>query len=239
MSAPGYDQLLIVQEFDTTLDQLHHRHANHPLRATLAESESNRQAHEATLEMIGAEQLEAERQRKRIDDEVATVQARRNDIETKLYDGSVTATKDLLALQEESGHLAQRQHDMEDDELEVMEQLEAIEARAAEARADLERAEQAVTANHAELEVALAEVDDQIQATSAERASAVVSIPAELLARYEALRSDMGGIAVAQLINNSCSGCHLSISAVEADRMKNLPDDEVINCDSCGRLLIR
>lgn len=239
MPAPGYDLLLIVQELDTTLDQLHHRHAHHPLRADLADAQADRQAKTTALELIGAEQIEAERQRKRIDDEVATVQARRNDIETKLYDGSVTATKDLLALQEESGHLAQRQHDMEDDELEVMEQLEGIEARASDARLQLERAEQSVTASQAELDVALAEVDTQIEATGVERAAAIVPIPGPLLARYEQLRSDMGGIAVAKLVNNSCSGCHLSVSAVEADRMKTLPDDAVITCDSCGRLLIR
>ncbi len=239
MSAPGYDQLLIVQDHDTKLDQLRHRHAHHPLRDELADLRARHRAQQAATDTVAAEQHDVDRQRKRVDDEVATVRARRADIERKLYDGSVTSTKDLLALQEESAHLLERQTSMEDDELELMEQLEGIEGRLATERAALDALALSITAKEAELAVALDGVDHEIVDTTAERAEAAGGVPAELLAKYDSLRTDMGGIAIARLVSNSCTGCHLALSAVEADRMKRLPDDAVVTCDSCGRILIR
>ncbi|MEZ5229358.1 MAG: C4-type zinc ribbon domain-containing protein [Acidimicrobiales bacterium] len=128
---------------------------------------------------------------------------------------------------------------MEDDELELMEQLEEIEARVDSANAECETTRQAITAKQTELEIALEEVDAQVVTNEAARAEAATVVPTELLVRYEQLRGDMGGVAVARLVSNSCSGCHLSLSAVEADKMKHLPDDAVVTCDSCGRILIR
>ncbi len=239
MSAPGYDQLLIVQDFDTTLDQLHHRHLHHPLREELAELEALLARQTAELDEVIAERNDVERDRKRIDDEVASVQARRDENEKKLYDGSVTATKDLLALQEESKHLGERQRSMEDDELELMEQLEGIQARVDAAAAVCEQTKQSITGTQTELAIALEEVGAQLAENATARADAVTAVPAELLTRYEQLRADMGGIAVARLVANSCTGCNLSLSAMAADRMKHLPDDAVVTCDSCGRILIR
>ncbi len=239
MSAPGYDQLLIVQEFDTALDQLRHRHAHHPLRSDLSELEATLATQRSELDLVGAELIEVERQRKRIDDDVESIRERRADIEKRLYDGSVTATKDLLALQEESQHLGERQTAFEDDELEVMEQLEGIQGVLDAKSSVYEQTQQAITATQTELDIALEDVDSQVAANITDRTEAVASVPAELLTRYEQLRADMGGIAVAQLVANSCTGCHLSLPAVAADRMKHLPDDAVVTCDSCGRILIR
>ncbi len=239
MSAPGYDQLLIVQDHDTKLDQLRHRHAQHPLRDELAELQTKHRARQVDTDAVAAEQHDVDRQRKRIDDEVATVRARRADIERKLYDGSVTSTKDLLALQEESAHLLERQTSMEDDELELMEQLEEIDGRLSSERAALDELALAITAKEAELAVALEGVEAEIVTVTSERVEAAGGVPAELLATYDSLRSDMGGVAIARLVSNSCTGCHLALSAVEADRMKRLPDDAVVTCDSCGRILVR
>lgn len=239
MSAPGHAQLLIVQELDTKLDQLRHRHAHHPIRATLAELADARDRAKAVADAIAVERHDVDRQRKRIDDEVATVRARRADIEKRLYDGSVTATKDLLAMQEESAHLGERQNAMEDDELELMEQIEAIDARLDAGLVEVERIEQQITGTRAELEVALADVEAEERASTQERLTASAEVPAGLLAHYDQLRADMGGIAVARFAGNSCTGCHLGLSAVAADRIKKLPDDAVVTCDSCGRILIR
>ncbi len=63
-------------------------------------------------------------------------------------------------------------------------------------------------------------------------------IDAELLARYEQLRHELGGIAVARLVGTNCGGCHLTLSAVELDRIRHEPGDAVVLCEECGRLLV-
>jgi predicted nucleic acid-binding Zn-ribbon protein len=64
-------------------------------------------------------------------------------------------------------------------------------------------------------------------------------VPAELLAEYERLRKALGGIGVARLNGNRCEGCHLTLSAMDVDRIRHEPDDVLIHCEECGRLLLR
>ena len=73
----------------------------------------------------------------------------------------------------------------------------------------------------------------------AARAEAASAVPVELMTTYEGLRVDFGGVAVARLSGATCDGCHMTMSAVAIDRIKKLPDDAVVTCDECGRLLIR
>ena len=70
-------------------------------------------------------------------------------------------------------------------------------------------------------------------------AAAADGVDAELLATYEGLRGELGGIAVARLVGSVCGGCHLGLSAVEVDRIKKQPPDALVRCDECGRLLVR
>ncbi len=93
------------------------------------------------------------------------------------------------------------------------------------------------------LESRIAEVESDIDADVAsitqERAAAVQGIPDDLLARYDKARSQLGGVAVARLVRGVCDGCHLTLPAVEVDRIKHLPLDEPVNCEECGRFLVR
>ncbi len=238
MASPAYEQLLVVQGHDTLVDQLRYRHAHHDLRGELAAIEAEIAQTESTMAEIQANHHELDRERKRLDDEVAKLQAKRDDINVKLYDGSVTATKDLLAMQGEAKSLAERQAGIEDEELEFMEQIEGVSELLSEAEVKRQALLDKASAVSADLDVKLAEVDAQISSETALRVAAIESVPAELLAAYEKLRSDMGGIAVAKLNGTICDGCHMTLSAVTVDRAKKAPDDAVIKCDECGRLLI-
>jgi len=64
-------------------------------------------------------------------------------------------------------------------------------------------------------------------------------VPAELLARYERLRAKLAGTGAARLVGESCGGCHLTLPAMEVDRIRRAPPDEVLTCDQCGRILVR
>jgi hypothetical protein len=60
----------------------------------------------------------------------------------------------------------------------------------------------------------------------------------DLLARYEQLRSKLGGTGAARLVGASCSGCHLTLSSMELDRVRKAASDAVITCEQCGRILV-
>lgn len=239
MAAPAYEQLLVVQELDTTMDQRRHRIAHHPMKDEIAAIDAQVVDVAETVAEVEARQHELQRNLKRLADEVAMIDEKRSHVDGKLYDGSVTATKDLLALQDEARMLLDRKNGIEDDELELMESLEQVDtelapsvARREELAAERERLEEALTIDTAELEVDLAAVETQ-------RSAAAAEVPPDLLAHYDRLRVDFGGVAVARLVGSTCDGCHMTLSAVAIDQIKKQPEDAVVTCDDCGRLLIR
>ncbi len=83
------------------------------------------------------------------------------------------------------------------------------------------------------------QLDAELAGVLAERAQVAADVEPELLSEYEVLRPKLGGIAIARLVGGSCGGCHLSLSAVEVDRLKRLPPEEPAWCEECGRLLAR
>lgn len=238
MASPAYAQLLVVQGHDTLIDQLRHKHATHTLRSELVDIETEIAAVDSVIEGIEKRRHDLDRERKRLDDEVAKVRRKRDELNTKLYDGSVTDTKDLLAMQEEVKHMAERQTGLEDEELDFMEKIEEVSTELAGNLAKRQALQETHDAKTVFLEAALEEIDSEVASEIVLRAESAAEVPAELLAAYDRLRADFGGIAVAKLNGSSCDGCHMTLSAVTVDRFNQAAPDAVINCDECGRLLI-
>lgn len=239
MAAAGFEQLLRTQELDTRLAQIDHARAHHRLRDEIARVQAHAAEVAARVQGERDERHALERDQKRLDDEVAMIDAKRKDIEAKLYDGSVTATKDLLALQEESKHLAERKHSLEDAELEIMERIEELQTVLDAAQTEVDQDEATAATLAGELEEALTELDSEAVAVTAERDVVVADVPSDLLAAYEALRSSQGGIVVARLEAGACQACHLNLSAVTVDKIGKLAADAVVHCDQCGAILVR
>lgn len=232
-------QLLAVQQMDTRLDQLRHRLAHHPARQAVREAEQ--ELARARTERAGAEHARDEllREQRRWDDEVAKVAARRAEIDQSLYGGTVTAPKELVALQADADSLQRRQRELEDHELEVMEQVEAASSSVEERSAAVTAIEERLEGLAQELTAATAEIEVEADQVSQERAEAAAPLPADVLQRYDALRAELGGVAVARLNGSTCDGCHLSLPAVEVDRIRKLPPDALVLCEECGRILVR
>jgi len=239
MASTAYEQILTVQGLDLKLRQLQHRHANHPARQELAATDAQLAEIDEVLAQVDDRHHDLERQRKRLEDEAASIKEKRADIDGKLYGGEITASKELLALQDEATMLLGKQTELEDQELEMMESLETIDAERSQTAAN-----RSTLAQHrAELESALneglAEIDAEVVDVQARRKEAADSAEGPLLERYEALRDQFDGVAVARLVNGACDGCHIRLSAVAVDQMGKMADDAVVTCEGCGRMLVR
>lgn len=239
MAAPAYEQLLIVQELDTTIDQRKHRIAHHPVTVEIAAVDEQISGIAATVSEVEARRHELQRDLKRLADEVAMIDDKRSQIDAKLYDGSVTATKDLLALQDEAKMLLDRKTGLEDNELEIMMSVEEVDAELAPSIATREQLATERLRLESEMESDISEIRADLAMVEGTRANEAEAVPPDLLAHYERLRIDFGGVAVAKLVGSTCDGCHMTLSAVAIDQIKKQPDDAVVTCDDCGRLLIR
>lgn len=232
-------ELLTVQAHDTRLDQLAHKRRTLPERAGLNEVAAER-------ERIQSERAEIEetagglrREQKRLEDEIALGEAKIAEENERLYSGDMTSPKEAQAITEEIESLKRRVGDLEEEALGLLIELEPHEERLGELAAADEALDERAERLQADLTVAEAEVDAEVSEVESERASAVAGVGSELLAEYERLRTDLGGVGVAKLENKACSGCHLALSAVEYDRVKKQPTDAIVHCVECGRLLVR
>lgn len=232
-------QLLDVQALDSTIQKLDHREAQLPERARLADLEGRLARVRADVVSAEAEKHALVKEQRRIEDEIATVEDKIAHEESQLYSGGSSDAGLLQALQDEIASLKRRISTLEDEELELMEQMEPIDARLAalaEDQADLDRQAIETTTTLAEAE---AEMGSERDRALAEREQVVAGIPADAVARYEQTRDRLGGTAVARLEADTCGACHLKLSAVEHDRIQHLPDDEEVRCEECGRFLVR
>ena len=200
------DHLLDLQANDTHADQLRHRRETLPERAQLVELGQRRAAVEASVIEPRTTRDDLAREQKRIEDEIATVEEKVAHVDQQLYGGGVTSPKEAQALQADLESLKRRQSQLEDQVLELMEQIEPLDAELADSEAALA----AVAAETAEAEAALAageaEVDAELAAVAAARADLVAQVPAELVTEYEHLRPSMGGVAVAKLVGPDLPG---------------------------------
>ncbi len=245
MASPAYELILEIQAIDLDVDRLRHRAATHPERENLARIDEELAELDGQAAEVEERRHQVERDRKRLEDEVATIQARRGEIDGKLYGGEVTASKELLALQDEAGSLLDKQTALEDEELELMEQLEELGgdlSNRAEQRSEIEARRASA---QSDLDAALADVEAEVADLERRRGEAVSPDPGtvqgwdELLPRYESLRSQYDGVPVARLVDSHCDGCHIQLSAVAVDQLGKLPEDAVVTCEECGRLLVR
>jgi predicted nucleic acid-binding Zn-ribbon protein len=230
--------LLDVQARDLAADQLRHRRASLPERTARAEQEATIARLDRELAELGDRLAELQRSQKRLEDEVATIDAKAQAENAKLYSGSVTSPRELQAMQEEIDGLGRRQRELEDEVLVIMEtaeplsdEVDGIEGRRDGAQAEADRLASLIAAAEAEIDAELAEV-------ASSRAEVAAGVPDDLLATYEKLRARLDGVAVARLEGTQCTGCHLSLPATEVAAVRKATPGAVVYHEECGRILV-
>lgn len=235
----AFEQLLVVQQHDTHEAQLNHRRAVLPERTALQEVEVEVSAIGGRLTAAEQHHHELSREQKRLEDQISVLQAKATSVDKAMYGGTVSNVRELQAMGDEVKSLQRRVSQLEDQELEIMERIEPVEAEMAQLGKDRADMAEQTERLRAQVTVHEAEIDADLERTQADREVAAAEIPDELLAEYDRLRRQLGGIGVARLANGQCGGCHLKLSAVELDRLRRQAGDAVVHCDECGRLLVR
>jgi predicted nucleic acid-binding Zn-ribbon protein len=230
--------LLDLQAQDSILAQLQHRKNTLPELATIAELQ-------ARFKELDGQRIEHEtavsdltRAQKKADAEVELVKTRRTRDEERLNSGAVGNPKDLANLQHELVALERRISTLEDEELEVMEALEEAQARLANVQGDLDTISTRLTEQTEARDTAVVVLDQQAAEAQAERETFASIVPADLLALYDKLRSQYG-IGAAALRARRCEGCRLEINGADLRELKAAPEDEVLRCPECSRILVR
>lgn len=234
----AYDTLLELQDRDTAADRLRHRRDALEERATLEGVAARLGDVETRRAELQGRRDEAAREEQRFDDEATSLEAKAAEVERKMYSGEIASPRELQAMQSDVEQLRRHQRGLEDRELAVMEQRGALDAEVGKLDAEVG----ALEAEAQELRDVLgrveAEIDAELATETAARTELAARLPGDLLEEYERCRRRARGIGVARLAGGTCQGCHLSIPATEAERIRKGGGGTLAHCDNCGCILV-
>jgi len=232
-------KLLDLQKLDAAADQLRHQ------RATLAEDAEIAALGTRRADVLGRSRdqeivvADLTSAQEKADADVEQVKARRKRDQDRMDQGLIANPKDLERMQHELETLERRISTLEDEELEVMEDLEAAQAELTNMRTDLVETDERLAAVTTTRDQKYADIDAELQRVEGERVPIVAALPADLLALYERLRTNKNGIGAAELRARQCGGCMLSLDNADLADIRSKAEDEVVRCEQCQRILVR
>jgi predicted nucleic acid-binding Zn-ribbon protein len=195
------------------------------------------------------EELLAARRRDQLaDEELQTWQTRQNDLNLelgslnseaqrtnqRLYSGNVKNPKELEDLQNKVAELDRRREALEDEILEAMIMIEEAQEEKDKASQSFAEIQSVWEKSQGNLQEEQNELALRLHVLMEARNKQLPLIEKPLLENYEKLRSRKGGVAVAGLEDNRCTGCHLTVSAQKVSRAER---GEILTCGGCGRIL--
>jgi predicted nucleic acid-binding Zn-ribbon protein len=232
-------RLLDLQALDSALDRLAHKRKTLPELAEIVRLDGLLEGLDGDVALAEVAVADLQRELDKAEADIEQVRVRKARDEERLASGAITQPKQLEELQHEVATLAQRQSDLEDAELDVMERMEAAQAELAalaERRAS-HREERGRTVDARE--AAWLEIDAEVERARAERVTVAGEITADLLALYEKIRASEGGVGAGALERGRCGGCRLDLMNNEKADVRAASVDEVLRHDGCGRILVR
>lgn len=229
-------RLLELQRLDLELDRLRLRQRDLEAGGEVSAARSSADAAETELGEHRLRLSAMDRDGTKLEHEIDSLRQRSQAEERRLYDGSIANAKELGSIQHEVESLGRRVSDREDELLALMEQREQVEAVAVDAAARAAELRERVSTVVAAAEDEARTVAADLEERAATRATVAGGIDGEVLELYEDLRRQKKGVAVAELVDGVCLGCHEQLSAMELDRVRRT--DVLKRCEHCRRILV-
>ncbi len=154
--------------------------------------------------------------------------------EKELMSGRIRNPTELLQMSDEVKHMKERFAEEEDAEMKLMEDADAADEALREAANQLEQARKQSAAEEPEIRSELKTWTAELTEVESERDAVWEQVPAAAQAAYSRMRVRP---AVAQVINNQCSACHVTVTSSGMQKLRG--GEELVHCENCGRILVR
>ena len=232
-------RLLELADIDSELGRIEHRRRGLPEHAELARLEPRDGELSDSIAALTAQNSDLKREQAKAEADVDQVRSRIDRDRQRLDSGMVNSPRELENLQSEVQSLHRRQSDLEEVVLDVMERRETAQVALEQAAAEREQLGTELINVTAARDAALAELAEQSVKAADRRIEVTAAIPADLLELYDKLRAQHGGVGAAALRQRRCQGCNLTLNTVDLNAIRTAPDDEVLRCEECRRILVR
>jgi uncharacterized protein len=235
----AFDGLIDLQNSDTELAQLTHRAAHLPEQLKLDECDAALVALRDRLVPTVRERAALTERQEAFERQLAEIDAKIASAGKQLYSGTVTASRELQALEADIASLKKHRNDVEDHELEVLVACEPLDAALAEGDRQRAAIDEQAKVLHAAKAEAMVVIEQETQRVTMRRSEQRSAIDPALLARFDAVAKANRGVGAARLEHGTCMGCRIKLASVEIDRIRHLEPDAVYTCEECGVILVR
>jgi uncharacterized protein len=229
--SPDIERVIALQRLDSAVLDAERRLADEPEREKGFEArlESARERLASARHRL----TENQNARREIEKEVAVQQARLSKFRGQLMD--VKTNREYQAIQHEIEIAQNEVRTREEKILERMIEADDLNATHKRAEGELAAEQKAVEADRRAMQEENGDLKASLERISGERLTLVAAIDKKVLAIFELVARKRNGIAVAEARDGICTICHVRLRPQVFNTV--LRNDQIIQCDTCNRIL--
>jgi predicted nucleic acid-binding Zn-ribbon protein len=167
--------------------------------------------------------------------DLKSLAAEQEKYESEIYGGRSKSSRELAQLEHKVENVKKRGGELEDRVLELMIGLEELTPQIEGEREESKKQEEILIREIEDYKKRLKKLKSESEVLSERREKARIEIDIILLKRYEYMRERKGGIAIVEVTNTICPGCHISLPPSFLNRLK--AGEEITYCENCGRFM--
>lgn len=225
------EKLLVIQDRDRKIKRLEQEVEDLPKRKQLIEAQLDafRKAHDEAEDAIRKKSLE----QKDLEAQIEQHQERIRKFRQQQLD--VKNNDDYRAFEHQIETVKQQISGIEDRDLILMEEVEALQKIRDEKQAALIDEEKVVAGELELFQQRCENIAAELEDVKRNRAELASDVDPTWLSRYERIFQHVGDYALVEVENNTCGGCHMKLPPQATHDARRL--DEMTLCMYCGRLL--
>jgi predicted nucleic acid-binding Zn-ribbon protein len=205
------------------------------IRARLA-NDSKRIGAKQRLDKITTRQTELGTPRRKSEGVIQQVESRLENIDRRIYSGMVTNPRELEAFEEEKSNLQRQRSDEEDSLLEVLVEIEELQAEEIQANQAYDTINSTRESEIIELQSDEDTLTQEMPDLVDQREDMAAEYPPIAMATYNLVKGRRRGQAVALVERGACQGCRLTLPSTELQKVRSTQD--IVQCSSCTRILV-
>lgn len=230
------DVLALYRVQQLELEIINHTKRIKTINQEIENDEALRQA-ETDYENAKSEYDDAAKRATEMELEIAALVDKRQASESTLYSGEVTNPKELQDLQMEVESLMRRKDVLDDELKRMITERDACQQKLEECETILEETRAARAAENQELLEEKANLTTTVNEQLNKRKAAVTKIPADIYKTYKSMRVKNSNRPVSVLKDEACTVCGIEQNSMVINAINR--SNDIVNCQSCGRILIK